>query len=498
MKPFKNWRNPLNPLLILAIAILYFVAARIGLLFAYERSNVSLVWPPTGIALAAVLVLGRRITPAIFLGAFFANYSTNLPFLASVIVAIGNSLNAFVGGSLIRRFVGRDVLANAYSVFGFLLLGGPVASLISATIGTTAVDAVVYQGRANYLYLWLQWWLGDCVGAIIVAPLILVCFMRPPRLLVVRSREMVLLILLISVVSVMVFTASGPVPLALAYLLVPLVVAAAFRFELLGASLSLFLLSAVAIAGTSRGLGPFAMNNLYESLFMLQTFVGVVAATTLGTASVVTDRRLAQDALQLQLKDKEVLFSEIQHRVKNNLQVVCSMLSIQAAKSGPETAEGLKQAITRVRSMSMVHERLTTSGNLSDIDLGYYLRDLVSEICHSHGFSGKITTTMDPDSIFINLQKAVPCGLIVNEIITNSLKHAFPQNHESEIAVTLHRNGKTVFLDIRDNGIGVDTQHGFEAESVGMKLISVLTQQMEAQLIKETKEGTRYTLRFTS
>jgi two-component sensor histidine kinase len=206
---------------------------------------------------------------------------------------------------------------------------------------------------------------------------------------------------------------------------------------------------------------------------------------------------LSQDALKLQLKEKDVLFSEIQHRVKNNLQVVCSMLSIQASKSGPDAAESLRQASSRVRSMAMIHERLTSSKNLSNIDLGLYVQDLAREICQSHGYAGKLITNINGKVISTNLQKAVPCGLILNEIITNSLKHAFKTDYPAEIELNVEQDGTTVVLKVGDNGIGLHSVPVLELDTVGMKLITILTKQLDGQLTLPPGRGTRYVLKFT-
>jgi two-component sensor histidine kinase len=288
------------------------------------------------------------------------------------------------------------------------------------------------------------------------------------------------------------------VNLALAYLTVPLVVIAAFRHQQAGASLSLFVLSAVAVWGTSHRSGPFIMSNLNESLLALQAFIGTIAATALITAAVVAERAADQKVIQAQLNDKEALLREVHHRVKNNLQVISSLLSMQANQADPKTAALLRDSMIRVRSMAVLHERLYASENFSHIDLSIYFKEMIKDLEKTYApvQGGQIKVECICDPIFVSIEKAIPCGLLVNEVITNAFKHAFPHAH-GEIGLKLKQNKGKVALEVFDTGIGLPETAALNgAETIGLKLISLLARQLDAELSIKRERGTAFHFEF--
>src|SRR5262245_14977688 len=165
---------------LLALALLYVLAARLGFSVALEAEQVTTVWPPTGIALAAVLLFGVRVWPAIALGAFVANVTMHEPFLTAVGVALGNTLEALVGAWLLRRLAGFDNrLERLRDVLALVALGALVSTTISATIGVLSLCLGGVQPWDQFGSLWALWWLGDASGALVVAPLLLTWAHRP-------------------------------------------------------------------------------------------------------------------------------------------------------------------------------------------------------------------------------------------------------------------------------------------------------------------------------
>ncbi len=168
IKPLRRWS------LIGALVVVYFLAGKLGLQFAFLHSSASAIWPPTGIALAAVLLLGYRVAPAIFIGAFLVNVTTAGSLVSSLGIASGNTLEALAGAFLVNRYAnGIAAFNRARDIVSFSLLAGLVSTSISATIGVTSLVLTGYAQASQFGAIWLTWWLGDAAGALIVAPLLL-------------------------------------------------------------------------------------------------------------------------------------------------------------------------------------------------------------------------------------------------------------------------------------------------------------------------------------
>ena len=484
---------------VLLTAAVYLVAARLGLLLAFQHTNVSPVWPPTGVALAAVLVAGSRVWPGITIGAFLANYTTGLSFPVAAFISAGNTLEAIFGGYLVRRFTqNEDPFETASNAFKFLL-ACCLCTIVSATIGTSAVHFGGFSLGASFLYLWWNWWVGDTVGAIVITPLIYswskkLSFPWSSR----RFLEAFALLLLLLVVGFIVFGGWFRIGGPLVYATVPLVVWAAFRFQQRGASGSIFLLSTIAVLGTTKGHGPFYEESLNESLLILQTFMGVVAATALPVAAVVTERKRAEENNLLQLKEKEVLLQEIHHRVKNNLQIIASLLSMQLDQAEPSVRAMLQESRNRIYSMAMIHERLYQTDNLSRINLGPYLKELVAHICSSYGADNSgIVVEVDCQDAIVEIDKAVPTGLIVNEIVTNSFKHAFPDNRQGKVSVQARSRAGRTLLELSDTGRGLPEEIDLDqTKTLGLKVVFLLIRQLRASVRVERSSGTRFQIEF--
>ena len=159
-------------LVILAVSIIYYLAARFGLTLGFKGTNASPVWPPTGIALAAVVLFGFRVWPGVFIGAFLANFATGLNAPISSVIAIGNTLEAVTGGLVLHYFCGgRSFLNDVRSTLCFLVPVSMGSTLISATIGSASLVFGHYDSGASFSHLWWTWWLGDMVGDLVIAPL---------------------------------------------------------------------------------------------------------------------------------------------------------------------------------------------------------------------------------------------------------------------------------------------------------------------------------------
>ena len=296
---YSSWigsrRVNLVVVLILLTAI-YLVAGKLGLRLATANPSATAVWPPTGIALAAVLLLGNRVWPAIFVGAFLVNVTTAAPVATSLGIAVGNTLEAVLGGYLVRRFAsGRLTLVRAENLFRFILYAALFSTAVCATCGVLALTLSGLAGWNQFGEIWLTWWLGDMVGDLVVAPFILAWSLwRREGEAPGTPLEAVVLLGILIFAAMMVFGGlfpSGIQYYPLEFLCLPFLLWGAFRFGHRGAATSTLVLSVVAVWGTVQGLGPFAHYTASDSLLLLQAYVGVAAITTLMLAAVVAERR---------------------------------------------------------------------------------------------------------------------------------------------------------------------------------------------------------------
>jgi two-component sensor histidine kinase len=216
----------------------------------------------------------------------------------------------------------------------------------------------------------------------------------------------------------------------------------------------------------------------------------------LRAANVSLDLRLEE--LQKALKEKDVLFREVQHRVKNNLAVISSLLSLQAEQSESAAAQAaLAESRDRIRSMALIHEQLCWTGHMAEIEFGQYIDRLTGSLLDSYvDGPGRVGVHTAVD-VTLTLDQATPCGLIVQELFSNSLKHAFPKGARGEIRIELHKHNGTCRLHYRDNGIGLPV--GFQvngAQTLGLQLVSDLTAQLRGTMNYSNANGARFELTF--
>ncbi len=213
----------------------------------------------------------------------------------------------------------------------------------------------------------------------------------------------------------------------------------------------------------------------------------------------ITENKKNEERITQSLKEKEVLLKEVHHRVKNNMQVISSILNLQSSYVKDAYALNLlKECQNRIKSMAFIHESLYQTKNFESVNFSEYVTTLSKNLVHTYSInSKKIKLILTLDKLFLNLDSSIPCGLIINEIISNSLKYAFPDNRDGIIFVTLKVNNNNVRIEAGDNGIGIpnhiDIKH---TETLGLQLVDTLVEQINGTLVLERKKGTKFIIEF--
>jgi diguanylate cyclase (GGDEF)-like protein len=283
-----------------ALASGYFVAARLGLAFAFVNASATAIWPPTGIALAAFLTLGLDVWPAIFVGAFLANLTVQGTVATSLVIGVGNTLEGVIGALLVNGFAhGRLFFLRPRDIVKFAALAAILSTAVSATIGVTTLAVAGYGSWADYGHIWLTWWLGDAAGDLIVAPILILWATVPaPRWHFHWMLEAAALIAGLSLVAMFAFDglirSASVERLPIEYLCVPFLFWAAFRLGRRCVVTCVLVMSFIAVNGTLHGLGPFARETPNEALLLLQAYLAVTAVTMLAAAAVVWQQRQAE------------------------------------------------------------------------------------------------------------------------------------------------------------------------------------------------------------
>ena len=735
--------------IILILTATYALVGKLGLSLAVVHPHATAVWPPSGVALAALLVLGYRVWPGIFLGAFLVNITTSGNIVSSLGIAVGNTLEGLVGAYLVNRFAnGPHFCERPQNTFKFSVFAGMVSTTVGATLGVTSLVADGLASSANYPSIWLTWWLGDAMGDVIIAPLLVLWTAYPSvRWNRFELLEAVFLLLVLFVVGQNVF--GGWLPFSeehypLGFLCIPVLVWAAFRFGPRETATAAVVLSGIALWGTLHGFGPFVRNSRNESFLLLQIFMGLTTVMTLAFAAVVqqhkmaeekharlaaivessddaiigktlegavvswnrgaerllgysagevigkpgtvmmppdrvhegsqiierlrqgehidhfetvwcrkdgrlihvslkispimdltgtligiskivrditsqkqaeeqfrlivesapsallmldqagvirminaqlekqfgyrreellgqliellvperfraqhpthrahffaspsarymgvgrdlfgmrkdgtefpieiglnplntsdgprvlasivdiTERKRTADQIQASLKEKEVLLREVHHRVKNNLQVIYSLLRLQSKSvTDPKASELFLDSQARVRAMALLHETLYQSHDLSRIDMGGYISKLTGQLFKSYGISSDTTRLrLNIAPVSLNIDTAITCGLLVNELVSNSLKYAFPEGRTGEVTVHLVPDSLgTHVLTVSDNGVGLpSTFEVTKAKSLGWQLVPMLVEQLTGSFELHRNTGTTVRITFS-
>lgn len=245
---------------------------------------------------------------------------------------------------------------------------------------------------------------------------------------------------------------------------------------------------------TSKGVRSF------ESRLVPEAASDGSVQSVLAITRDITLRKRAEEQLQASLEEKEALLKEVHHRVKNNLQLISSLLSLQSARiKDPKVAELLAESRNRVRSMALVHENLYRTGNFARIPMASHIESLCAHLTRAYGVpSQRVELALRIGDVQLDLDRAIACGLIINELVSNALKHAFPDARVGRVCVELQSVGeKQQVLVVGDNGVGFPPDLDYRrSDSLGLQLVDDLTQQLHGTLAVKRDAGTTFTITF--
>lgn len=460
------------------LALAYFVAGKAGLRLAFLQPSASPVWPPTGIAVAALLVLGNRAWPGVFLGAFLVNATTAGTISTSLAIASGNTLEALCAAVLLNRYAGGiRVFERAQDVFKFALIGAGSTAL-SPSIGVTTLVLGGFADWENYSRVWVTWWLGDLTGYLVFAPLVLLWWIGPRREWNVKQKvEAGALLLLLVAVGGAVFGGwfvgfINNYPLA--FVCGPIILWTAFRFGQLETVTEIFVLAGIALWGTLRHYGPFQLPTDNQSLLALQSWAGVLTLTSMTLAAAMTERRRIEAELEQQKaavesanRTKDNFLAMLSHELRTPLTPVMSFLDVLEAE--PDRNETMRTALAAIRRNIELEGRLIDDLlDLTRIAKGKLKLELkpidaheaishVMEMCQVEAAEKRLRVELDLRAVdsWIEADAAK-----FPQIIWNLLKNAIKFTPDAgTIRISSANDGPArLTITIRDTGIGIEPE----------------------------------------
>lgn len=517
--------------------ILYWGAAKIGLKYAVINQTVTLLWPPSGIALAAVLLCGYRIWPGIALGALLANAESDLPIYTLLIITIGDTLEPILGGLCLRGVRGFSIaLDKVADVFKLVLFATFGCTVIGATFGAVGLLIGGEIDSASFWAAWFTWWLGDGMGVLVISPVILCGSTMTRKLIQMASLPQVLELLILAVVLIIIgHTIFGSKELAklgyfpTALTMFPFAIWSALRFGSLGAAGVALASSLLAIDGTVKGVGPFAVESKIDSLILWCVFADLMAITGLILAAVDSGRKTAVRSLKManEYLDRQVrertnelletnidLYAALAERRRYQLEM--SQISEDRHKMiGQELHDGLGQQLTGIAFLvSSIHQTLAAR-SAPEASLLTTVNSLLSEAMAalralSRGLypialeSGGLSSALDQLAEYtqnfsgirciarcvngVELDKIITLNLyrIVQEAVNNALRHSKAQKIEINLIVC----DDQYILSIIDDGIGFSRQNINVRKTLGFRSMQNRAHLVGAVIeIRKNEEG---------
>jgi signal transduction histidine kinase/ActR/RegA family two-component response regulator len=460
------------------VTLIYFVVGKFGLMLASLHASASPVWPSTGIALAAILVLGYRVWPGIFIGAFLVNVTTAGDVATSLAIATGNTLEALAGAWLVIRFArGKNFCDRPQDVFKFALVAA-TSTIISPLFGVTSLAFAGFADWTHYGAIWLTWWLGDVTGDLVFAPLVVLWSVGLQQGWSKKeATEVGVLFLLLVLLSGVVFAgwlemSSRNYPIT--FICGPIVIWTAFRFRPLETATGIFILSAIAVWGTLHGFGPFVRETENQSLIALQLWIAVLTITAMALSAGMAERRRIEQELQQQKsvvetanRTKDHFLAMLSHELRTPLTPVISALD--SLETEPTQTEDAKASLAMIRrnielETQLIDDLLDFTRIARDkmqlrfasIDAHQAVSNVV-EICRAEARSKRLQVHVN---LRANQHHVTADSAKFQQIIWNLLKNAIKFTPEGgDITISSDNPSESVFtVSVHDTGIGLEPE----------------------------------------
>jgi signal transduction histidine kinase len=454
---------------LVVVALAYWFSATTGLRLALVHGQVTPVWPPTGIALVAILVLGRRVWPAVFLAALAVNLPIGPSPGGAALIAAGNTLAPLTAAALLKRADFRidvDRLRDAAAIIG---LGALVAMTVSATVGSSVLVLSGAVSTSSFWSTWAVWWTGDAMGVLLVAPFLLSLLPNAssgaPTLR--GAAELFGLLVGIGIVTFVLFQ-NG---LRLEYLVFPLIMLAAWRFRLRGAAPAALVASGVAIWSAVQGTGPFATETLLQKMVTLQVFNVCVALTSFVLAAFVEARTRAEEMTGLYIsadaesQTKSAFLNMAAHELRTPLTVMLGYLSLLSGGSvgSPPAAWNtpLGILISKTRELERIVDDLLHASRLelavSKVKLeALDMREVVDEAVEKVRprvdlLSAEVTVNLPSDPVPVEAD-AAQLARVLDDLINNALTYT---TRTPRLVIDVSTHSGRAIVRVGDNGVGI-------------------------------------------
>ena len=465
-------------LALVALTVLYFLAGKLGLRLAFVHASASPVWPPAGIALAALLLFGYGTWPAIFMGAFLVNLTAPGNVATSLAIGAGNTLEAVCGAWLVNRFAnGICVFDRAQDVFKFAF-AAVTSTAVSPSIGLTSLALAGYADWSNYGPIWTTWWLGDATGILICAPMIILWGVKPRwRWNGKKDLEIALILLLLLALGEAIFGGWLPIsaknyPVAFVY--GPILIWMAFRMSQRETATGIFVLSAIAIWGTLRNFGPFVLETENQSLLILQSSTAILTLTAMALAAAMAERRRIEAALEAQKalveaanRTKDNFLAMLSHELRTPLSPV--LLAVENLQNERPKRPEIAPALEMIRRNIGVEQHLIddlldvtriSKGkltlNLTSVNAHGQIRNVV-ETCRSEWAGKKIRMQLD---LTAGDRFVVADETRFQQIVWNLVQNAIKFSRDEGVVMisTVNESPGELTIIVQDQGIGIEPE----------------------------------------
>lgn len=503
-----SWLRP--GLYLVAYCVVYFLAARLGIAVAMPPEGIVILWPANAFVLAVLLAVERNRWWHFFLATLATEIAADVPaypLWAAAAYGIVNFAEAALAAMLLKRFSRNEVLIDSPAGFFRFLAIGPVFAAGMAALGGALIYKIGSPG-ISYFHYWRIFWMGDATGLLIVGTA-LVAWQRP--VLPVRRRgfrwwlEAALLAVILLLVSAWAFLTDASANRV--YLVFPCLVWAALRFGVRAAAIAMMAVAATAIASALNGYGPFADLSNVDEVPALQGLIAVIASSVFIIAfTTEASRRINADltdanrelgrinreldeivatktsALRGLLAHNETLLKEVYHRVKNNLQIVSSIIAVHSRGiEAPDQQRVFSEVQKQIGAIAVAYDMLHRTENMEIADFSMIVTELCRNIETASGGLARVAAKAERGA-WVSGDIAAVLSLALNELITNSIKHA-PANEAAAVEVGCRRNGGEVVITVVDNGPGFPPDFDFDrAKGFGMRMMRKIIDQVDGTI----------------